>query len=135
VLLYSGLALLIIGLALIFGGFCSGNVPVIVIGGIMAVLGFGLLIAWALLCATAAGGCRLLRTVITLLSILAIIFGVVAAIFGLIAVICGFITSPTGIIALICALPSACGIGAVVDSVILGVLAAILTLIYFNLCE
>lgn len=130
----AGLAALIVGLALIFAGFCSGNIPLAIVGGVLAALGFGLLVAWALLCGIRGRGCDALRALILFLSWLAIVLGVIAAVFGVIALICAQIASPTGWLALLCSLPGACGIGAVIDFGIVGVLLAVLTVIYFAIC-
>jgi hypothetical protein len=130
-----GLILLIIGLVLTFAGFCSGNVPLAIAGIVMAMVGFGLLLAWAFLCASARGGCDLFRRLLGLLSIIAILLGVVGAIFAVIALICAAITSPTGWLLILCGLPSACGIGVLIDLAIVGALLGILTLIYLATCD
>jgi hypothetical protein len=134
ILLISGLAAFFIGLVLIWAGMCTGNVPMAVVGGVLAVVGMALLIAWAFLCATKRGGCRIFARLLQILSIITIIFGIFSAIFGVIAAVCAVITSPGVITEIICAIPGACGLGAVIDFVLSGFLTAILALIFVEVC-
>ncbi len=130
-----GLSLLIIGVVLIWASLCLSSNPATlplavvagVVGGILAVLGFGILVAWALLCVSAPGGCDVLEQTLKLLSLLAIIFGIVAGAFAVIAGLCALITVPTtGPLAIICLMPGACGVGAFADTAIIGTLLGIL---------
>lgn len=134
ILLISGLAAFLLGLVLIWAGMCTGNIPLAISGGVLAVVGIGLLIAWAFLCGTRRGGCRIFARLLQLLSILTIILGIVSAIFGAIAAVCAVITSPGVITEIICALPGACGLGAVIDFVLSGFLTAVLFLIFVEVC-
>ena len=134
ILLISGLAAFIIGLVLIWAGMCTGNIPMAVAGGVMAVVGMALLIAWAFLCGTKRGGCRIFARLLQILSIITIIFGIISAIFGVIAAVCAVVTSPGVITEIICAIPGACGLGAVIDFVLSGFLTAILALIFVEVC-
>ena len=105
-----------------------------VAGGVLAVVGMALLIAWAFLCGTKRGGCRIFARLLQILSIITIIFGIISAIFGVIAAVCAVITSPGVITEIICAIPGACGLGAVIDFVLSGFLTAILALIVVQVC-
>ena len=113
-----GLILLIIGLVLIFGGACASNVPVAIVGGVLAVAGAALLIAWAILCAGFAGGCRVLQQLIELLSLIEIALTILAVIFGILSIF------EIGI---------PCLLGTVIDWGIVGFLIAVLTLIFGQL--
>ncbi|GIV60119.1 MAG: hypothetical protein KatS3mg043_1208 [Rhodothermaceae bacterium] len=110
-----GLILLIVGLVLVFGGACASNVVVAGIGIGLAVAGAALLILWALCCAPAAGGCRLLQQLIELLSLLEIALTVIAVIFGILSIF---------------EIGLPCLIGTVIDWGIVGFLIAVLTLIF-----
>lgn len=134
ILLISGLAAFLIGLVLIWAGMCTGNVPMAVVGGVLAVVGIALLIAWAFLCGTKRGGCRIFARLLQLLSFLTIILGIVSAIFGVIAAVCAVVTSPGVITELICAIPGACGLGAAIDFLLSGFLTAVLFLIFVEVC-
>jgi hypothetical protein len=113
-----GLILLIVGLVLIFGGACSSNVLVAVIGGGLAVAGAALLVAWALMCAGFAGGCRLLQRLIELLSFFEILLTILAVIFGILSIF---------------EIGLPCLIGTLIDWGIVGSLIAVLTLIFAQL--
>ncbi|NKN80867.1 hypothetical protein HF633_13980, partial [Weissella cibaria] len=100
---------------LVFGGACASNVVVAGIGIGLAVAGAALLILWALCCAPAAGGCRLLQQLIELLSLLEIALTVIAVIFGILSIF---------------EIGLPCLVGTVIDWGIVGFLIAVLTLIF-----
>ncbi|RMF55546.1 MAG: hypothetical protein D6746_13465, partial [Bacteroidetes bacterium] len=81
----------------------------------LAVAGAALLILWALMCAPAAGGCRLLQQLIELLSLIEIVLTVIAIIFGILSIF---------------EIGLPCLIGTVIDWGIVGFLIAVLTLIF-----
>lgn len=112
-----GLAFLIIGLVLIFGGACSVNIPVAVGGGVMAAIGAVLLIIWALTCGRALG-CRIFQALIALLMVATVIMGFIALIFGILAIF---------------EIGAPCFVGAIIDLGILGVLTTVLTWIFYGI--
>jgi hypothetical protein len=109
-----GITFLILGLALILGGACSGAAPVAIAGGILAGIGAVLLVVWAIVCTRAAGGCFEFQRLLEVLALLDIVFGIFAVIFWL-----------TGM--------APCLLGALIDLGIISTLGAILLLIFFQI--
>jgi hypothetical protein len=81
-----GLTLLIVGLVGAIAGACTGNVGVWVGGSVVALVGAGLLVLWAWLCAPGAG-CLTLQHLIGLVNLLIAFCAVMLLILAVVAII------------------------------------------------